>query len=301
MSSIKISNTSAANYSDNISIRQLKDKLSYIFVIILSVITVSPIVLILYKLIVNGYRQINFDFFLKVAPDTFEAMTAIAANETIPGGIANGITGTLFLVFLASIIAIPVGILIGFFLYENPEKIYANIIRNLSDVLQGVPSIVLGLISYLWIVKHVTNGFSALAGSVALAIMMLPLIIRSTEETMKMIPGTLKEAGLALGVPYYKVILHVLIPTGYSGLSTGILLAISRVIGETAPLMLTTLGSRVVNWDISKPTSAVPLQIWEFYNDPNMIDLIWSSSLFLMGFVLTLNIISKRVAAKRKM
>lgn len=301
MSSTKISSTPAASLVDNMSIRQFKDKLSYILVIILSVITVSPIVLILYKLIINGYRQINFDFFMKVAPDTFQAMTAISAGETIPGGIANGITGTLFLVLMASVIAIPVGILIGLFLYENQDRIYANIIRNLSDVLQGVPSIVLGLISYLWVVKHVTSGYSALAGSVALAIMMLPLIIRSTEETMKMIPGTLKEAGLALGVPYYKVILHVLIPTGFSGLSTGILLAISRVVGETAPLMLTTLGSPVVNWDISKPTSAVPLQIWEFYNDPNMIDLIWSSSLFLMGFVLTLNIISKRVAAKRKM
>lgn len=195
--------------------------------------------------------------------------------------------------------AIPVGILIGLFLYENQKNIYANLIRNLSDIIQGVPSIVLGLISYLWIVQNVTNRYSALAGSVALMIMMLPLIIRSTEETMKMIPGTLKEAGLALGVPYYKVILRILIPTGFSGLSTGILLSVSRILGETAPLMLTTLGSPVINWDVTRPTSAVPLLIWEFYNDPNMLDLIWSSSLFLMGFVLTLNIISKRISAKQ--
>ncbi len=115
-----------------------------------------------------------------------------------------------------------------------------------------------------------------------------------------MIPGTLKEAALALGVPYYKVILKILIPTGFSGLSTGILLSISRILGETAPLMLTTLGSPAINWDVARPTSAVPLLIWEFYNDPNMINLIWSSSLFLMGFVLTLNIIAKRIAAKSK-
>ena len=126
------------------------------------------------------------------------------------------------------------------------------------------------------------------------------MIIRSTEETLKMIPQTLKEAGLALGVPYYKVILKVLIPTGFSGLLTGILLGISRVMGETAPLMLTALGSTVINLNISKPTSAVPLLIWEFYNDPNMVDLIWSSSLLLMGIVLFLNIISKQIAAKRK-
>ena len=280
--------------------RQFKDKLAYILIIVLSIVTISPIALIIWKLVINGYRQINFSFFTEIAPDTWEAMTAVSVGEVIPGGIANGITGTLFVVLMASVIAIPVGILIGIFLYENQTKIYANLIRSLSDIIQGVPSIVLGLISYLWVVKHVTNGFSALAGSVALAIMMLPLIIRSTEETMKMIPGTIKEAGLALGVPYYKVILRVMIPTGFSGMLTGILLAISRIVGETAPLMLTTLGSPVVNWDISRPTSAVPLQIWEFYNDPNMIDLIWSSSLFLMGFVLTLNIISKRIAAKRK-
>jgi len=127
---------------------------------------------------------------------------------------------------------------------------------------------------------------------------MLPLIIRSTEETMKMIPISIKEAGLALGVPYYKIILRVLIPTSFSGLMTGILLAISRVLGETAPLMLTTLGSPVISLDISEPTSAVPLLIWDFYNDPNMADLIWSSALFLMGFVLILNIISKRIAPK---
>ena len=128
---------------------------------------------------------------------------------------------------------------------------------------------------------------------------MLPMIIRSTEETLKMIPETLKEAALALGTPYHKVILRVLLPTGLSGLMTGILLGISRIMGETAPLMLTALGSSVINLNISKPTSAVPLLIWEFYNDPNMVDLIWSSSLLLMVIVLLLNIIAKRISARR--
>jgi len=129
---------------------------------------------------------------------------------------------------------------------------------------------------------------------------MLPLIIRSTEESLKMIPDTLKEAAIALGTPYYKVVLRVLIPTSFTGLMTGILLAISRILGETAPLMLTTLGNPAINWNITKPVSAVPLLIWQFYNDPNMVDLIWSSSLFLMGFVLLLNLSSKWIAARRK-
>lgn len=286
------------NKIGNSNWRELKNKLFFGTVVVLATITISPILLIVYELLAKGLKQINFDFFFKVAPDTLQAMTAVRNGEIIPGGIANGITGTLLMVVVASLIAIPVSILIGIFLYENQGKKYAGLIRSLTDILQGVPSVVLGLIAYIWIVQGVTKGFSALAGSVALAIMMLPLIIRSTEETMKMIPISIKEAGAALGVPYHRIILKIMIPSGFSGLMTGILLSISRVLGETAPLMLTTLGSTTVNFNITKPTSAVPLQIWEFYNNPNMIDLVWSSSLFLMAFVLTLNIIAKRISMK---
>jgi phosphate transport system permease protein len=284
----------------NLERRSLKDRLFKGFVIFLSVLTISPIVLIIYKLVEKGIRQISLDFILKTPPDTFQAMTAVSNGELIPGGIANGITGTLLMVILASVMAIPVGVVTGIYLYENPGKPLANLTRNISDILQGVPSIVLGLIAYIWVVKPITSGYSALAGSVSLAIMMLPMIVRSTEETLKMIPQSIKEAALALGVPYYKVILRVLIPTGFSGLLTGILLGISRILGETAPLMLTALGSSVINLDITKPTSAVPLLIWEFYNDPNMVDLIWSSSLLLMAMVLGLNLLSKSIAARTK-
>ena len=279
--------------------RILRDRLFQGGVVALSMVTISPIILIIYKLVAKGYKQINLDFFTKKAPDTYEAMVAVGAGEVIPGGILNGITGTLFMVLIASLMAIPVGLLIGIFLYDQKSKRYAGLVRDIVDILQGVPSIVLGLISYFWVVKNITHGFSALAGSTALAIMMLPLIIRSTEETLKMIPDSIREAGFALGVPYHKIILRVLIPSGLSGLLTGILLAISRIIGETAPLMLTALGSMEVNFNMAKPTSAVPLLIWEFYNDPNMIDLIWSSSLFLMMVVLLLNLVSKQIIAKR--
>jgi len=280
--------------------RLLKEKLFLGMVVFFSLLTISPIILIIYKLIGKGIKQINLSFLTESTPNTFEAMTAVAAGENIPGGIANGIAGTLLMVLMAAIIAIPIGLIAGIYLYENQGKMVANLVRNITDILQGVPSIVLGLISYLWVVKFVTHGFSALAGSVALSIMMLPMIVRSTEETLKMIPITIKEAALALGVPYYKVIIRVLIPTSFSGLMTGILLGISRVIGETAPLMLTALGSGVINWNIAKPTSAIPLLIWEFYNNPNMIDMIWSSSLLLMGIVLLFNLVSKQVAANRK-
>jgi len=298
---MNVNPSETSTYPDKSSRRLLKNRVFLIIVIALSVITTSPIILIIYKLFVKGYKQIGLEFLIRNTPDTFAAMTAVANGEKIPGGIANGIVGSLFMVAIATAMAIPVGILAGIYLYENQGKFLANLTRDVSDILQGVPSIVLGLISYLWIVKHVTMGFSALAGSVSLSIMMLPMIVRSTEETLKMIPVTLKEAALALGTPYHKVILRVLIPTGFSGLLTGILLGISRILGETAPLLLTALGSNMINLNITEPTSAIPLLIWEFYNNPNMIDLIWSSSLLLMAIILILNIVSKQIAtAKRR-
>jgi phosphate transport system permease protein len=285
---------------DNIRRRNIKNDLLKVSIIILSLITIIPIIFIIGKIVVNGISQINFNFFVQASPDSLQAMTAIANEQTIPGGIANGITGTFLIVIVASLMAIPAGIMIGIYLYENQTSRYSSLVRDVSEVLQGVPSIVLGIIAYLWVVKNITNGFSALAGSVALAIMMLPMIIRSTEETMKMIPNEIREAAFALGAPYHKVIFRVLIPSSFSGLSTGVLLSVSRILGETAPLMMTALGSSAINFNITKPTSAVPLLIWEFYNDPNMVKLVWSSSLFLMAFVLTLNITSGRLAAKHK-
>lgn len=285
---------------NNIDSRNKKNRLFLGIVIAMAVVTVIPIILIVGNIIANGIGQINFDFFVKSSPDSLQAMTAIANNETIPGGIVNGILGTFLIVIVSSVMAIPIGLMIGIYLYENQGRRYSDILRSTTEILQGVPSIILGIISYLWVVKNITNGFSAFAGSVALAIMMLPMIIRSTEETMKMIPREIREAAFAMGAPYHKVILKVLIPTGMSGLSTGVLLSLSRILGETAPLMMTALGSSVINLNIAKPTSAVPLLIWEFYNDPNMVDLVWSSSLFLMVLVLTLNIISRSMSAKRK-
>ncbi len=285
-------------FIDNIDSRNKKNKIFLGFVIALSTLTVLPIVLIVGKIIINGISQINLSFFTQTSPDSLQAMSAVANGQTIPGGIVNGILGTFLIVIVSSLMAIPAGIMIGIYLYENQRRYYSDILRNITEILQGVPSIVLGIISYLWIVKNITNGFSAFAGSVALAIMMLPMIIRSTEETMKMIPNEIREAAFAMGVPYHKVILRVLIPTGFSGLSTGILLSISRILGETAPLMMTALGSSVINFNITKPTSAVPLLIWEFYNDPNMVKLVWSSALFLMIFVLALNLLSGQLGTK---
>ena len=277
--------------------RTIKNKVFFYTTCFLASLTVIPLFAIIWELIKKGYKQINWNFFTERAPSTLDAMLAKGTGDIIPGGIANGIIGTLLMVVLAAIIAIPIGIMVGIHLSEHPKTKFSNITRFLTDLIQGSPSIVIGIIAYAWVVKPL-GSYSALAGSVALSIMMLPLIVRSTEETLKMLPGSLKEAGLALGASYTSVILKVLLPAAFGGLFTGILLAISRVMGETAPLMLTALGSTAINWDVLKPTSAVPLLIWEFYNDPNLIDMIWSSSLFLLMLILTLNIIAKRIAKK---
>lgn len=285
--------------SQSLKWRKFKDRSFFWMVCLFSSMTAIPLVVIIWELVKKGYKQINLSFFTETAPSTLDAMLAKSTGEIIPGGIANGITGTLLMVVMASVIAIPIGIMGGIYLSEKPKKLFSHLIRFLTDLLQGTPSIVVGIIAYAWVVKPLSS-YSALAGSVALAIMMLPLIIRSTEETLKMLPGSLKEAGLALGASYTSVILKVLVPSAFGGLFTGILLAISRVMGETAPLMLTALGSTVINWDVLHPTSAVPLLIWEFYNDPNLIDMIWSSSLFLLMLILVLNIIAKNIARKWK-
>ena len=277
--------------------RTIKNKVFFYTTCFLASLTVIPLFAIIWELIKKGYKQINWNFFTESAPSTLDAMLARGTGDIIPGGIANGITGTLLMVVLAAIIAIPIGIMVGIHLSEHPKTKFSNITRFLTDLIQGSPSIVIGIIAYAWVVKPL-GSYSALAGSVALSIMMLPLIVRSTEETLKMLPGSLKEAGLALGASYTSVILKVLLPAAFGGLFTGILLAISRVMGETAPLMLTALGSTAINWDVLKPTSAVPLLIWKFYNDPNLIDMIWSSSLFLLMLILTLNIIAKQIAKK---
>lgn len=291
--------TAIPHISGPLGWRRLKDRLFFWMFCTLSFMTAIPLIAILWELIKKGYKQINLSFFTETAPSTLDAMLAKSDGGLIPGGIANGITGTLLMVVLASVIAIPTGIMGGIYLSEKPRTPFSHVIRFLTDLLQGTPSIVIGIIAYTWVVKPL-GSYSALAGSVALAIMMLPLIIRSTEETLKMLPGSLKEAGLALGASYTSVILRILVPSAFGGLFTGILLAVSRVMGETAPLMLTALGSTVINWDVLHPTSAVPLLIWEFYNDPNLIDMIWSSSLFLLMLVLTLNIIARHIAHKWK-
>ena len=274
--------------------RLAKDKIIFWSICILAVLTAVPLLAILGEVFFRGYDQLTWSFFTEPTPTAYKAMKAIEAGESIPGGIANGIIGTILMLGMAAVVAIPMGILCGAFLAENSKNRFAQTVSYLTDLLQGTPSVIIGIITYVWVVVPM-KGYSAIAGSVALCIMMMPLIIRSTEETLKILPASLKEAGLALGGNRARVMMKVQLPAAFGGIFTGVLLAISRVIGETAPLMFTALGCSLIRWSIDKPMSAVPLLIWEFFNDPNLQDLIWGASLFLLLFVLVLNITAKYI------
>ena len=277
--------------------RLTKNRLMLGTVCLLSALTAVPLVAILGEVFLRGYDQLTWSFFTEPTPTAYRAMRAMEAGLPIPGGIANGIVGTMLMLGMATAVAVPIGILCGTFLAEYRKNRFAQVVSYLTDLLQGTPSVIIGIIVYIWVVVPM-RGYSAIAGSVALGIMMLPLIVRATEETLKMLPESLKEAALALGANRASVMLRVQLPAAFGGIFTGILLAISRVIGETAPLMFTALGCSLMRFSVDKPISAVPLLIWEFFNDPNLQELIWGASLFLLLFVLTLNLTAKYLAKK---
>lgn len=261
--------------------RQLLSKTVYVLVISLSLLTAVPLLSILLDLVRKGWRHFNLELF----------------TQSSPLGILNGIIGTFMMLLIATILSIPMGLLAGIFLSEKRDTKLANLVRTLTDILQGVPSIVWGIVVNMLVVKTM-HTYSAVAGGVALGMMMIPMIIRSTEEGLRMTPETLKEAGLALGGSYTKVMLTVVIPSAFGTIFTGILLAMSRVMGETAPLMVTALGATYIHFDVSRPMSAISLLIWEFYSNPILADLVWSSSLLLLLLILGMNLLAKSVAAK---
>jgi phosphate transport system permease protein len=256
-----------------------------------TVISTLPLLLILFYIFRQGISALNWSFLTNLPSPVGES----------GGGVSNALVGSIMILLVSCIVAIPVGIIIGIYLSEATKSKLAYYCRLAVDVLQGIPSIVIGIIIYEWVVRPM-GGFSAFSGSMALALMMLPSIIKSTEETLKLLPESLKEASLALGVPYYKTILKVVVPTGISGIITGVILSISRVIGETAPLLFTAFGSPFMNTDIFKPMSSLPLIIFNYATSPysDWHQLAWGASMLLILMVLFLNIIAKIVQRKWK-
>jgi len=250
-------------------------------------VAVIVLVAVIGYVLVNGARALNFDFFTQLPAPVGEP----------GGGMANAIVGTLIIVCIGALISIPTGVLAGIYLAEYGENRFADLVRFLADVLTGIPSIVVGILAYALVVVPMQK-FSALAGGVALAVLMLPTVIRATEEMLRLVPGSLREASLALGAPRWKTILRIVLPTASGGLATGAMLAIARATGETAPLLFTAFGNSFWNTSLVDPMAAVPLQVFQYAISPydSWHAQAWAGALVLVVLVLALSAAVRLVA-----
>ena len=214
--------------------------------------------------------------------------------------MANGLAGSALMIGLASCFGLPIGILGAVYLTEFGGTRFATAIRFSADVLAGIPSIITGMVAYTLLVVPM-KGFSALAGAVALALIMIPIVLRTTEEQLKMVPGTLREASLALGVPFWRTSLKVTLVSARSGIITGVLLSIARIAGETAPLLFTALGNQFWSRKLTEPMAAIPLQIFNFAISPyeDWHRLAWAGALVLVVIMFTLNLTARYFGRNR--
>lgn len=271
--------------------RILVDKSFKAIIILLSFACILPMFFIIFFITSKGISVINWEFLTQLPKPVGEA----------GGGIFNALIGTLMLITISTLLSVPIGVFTGIFLSEYRKGRLVYLVRLSIETLQGIPSIVFGIIAYVWIVVLV-GSFSALSGGVALAMMMLPVIITATEETLKLIPDSLREASLALGVSYPRTILKVVLLSGLSGIMTGILLSVGRVAGETAPLLFTAFGSPFMDFNILKPVNSLPLMIFNYAKSPypEWHKLAWGASFVLIVFVLGINLFTKLVTRRWK-
>jgi phosphate transport system permease protein len=253
------------------------------------VVALLPLFFILLDLVVKGAGSLSVDFFTR---------TPAPAGET-GGGVAHAIVGTLIIVGTASLMGLPLGIAAGIYCAEFPGSRLTWVTRFVADVMNGVPSIVVGVFAWAWIVatqKH----FSALAGSAALAMLMIPMVLRTTEEMLKLVPNSLREAALALGYPRWRTSLAVVVRTTLPGIVTGSLLAIARIAGETAPLLFTALGSQYLSFDLDQPMAALPLTVFTYATGPyeEWHRYAWAAALVLILLVFVLSL-GARLAIRR--
>ena len=246
-----------------------------------AMVALTPLVLIIWFILGNGLAGINLDLITQLPKPVGEA----------GGGMANAFLGTLTLIVLASLMGVPVGMLAGIFLSEMGNNRLAGVLRFLTDVLTGVPSIIVGIVAYTLVVVPM-HSFSALAGGVALAFIMIPVVTRTTEEALRRVPQSLREAAWGLGAAEWRTILFVVIPSGAGGIVTGVMLAVARISGETAPLLFTAFGSRFWPDGLTRPIAAAPLQIFQYAVAPykDWHDQAWAAACILMLLVLGLNV-----------
>jgi phosphate transport system permease protein len=268
----------------SVLVRKTKNHLMTFLMLAATAAVLIPLALIFIHIMKMGFSSLSLDFFTQIPKPTGET----------GGGMANGMMGSLVMIGIASLIGLPVGIFGAIYLAEFGGGRTSTAIRFAADVLSGTPSIITGMVAYTLMVVPM-KGFSALAGAVALAMIMIPIVLRTTEEQLKMVPGSLREAALALGVPLWRTSLKVTLRSALSGVMTGILLAVARVAGETAPLLFTALGNQFWGRKLTEPMAAIPLQIFNFAIAPyeDWHRLAWAGALVLVTVMFSLSLTAR--------
>jgi phosphate transport system permease protein len=251
-----------------------------------SIVAILPLIFVLYYVIQRGFAGLSLRFFTELPKPVGEE----------GGGLGNAALGTLLLVLTGSAIGVPIGVSSGIYLSEFRRTRYANLLRSSVELLAGVPSIILGIFAYAILVVPM-KGFSALAGALALAVILIPTVAKTTEEVQKLVPDHIREAGLALGLPRWKVILRVVVRGSRSGILTGVMLGVARISGESAPLLFTALNSQYWPKGLFQPISSLPVQIYTYAISPfdEWTQLAWTGSLVLVLFVLVANLLMRGI------
>ncbi|MGQ9718837.1 MAG: phosphate ABC transporter permease PstA [Nitrososphaerales archaeon] len=273
-----------------ITVRRIVDKLVASLALLSVIIAIIPLAGVIIFVTSKGLPAISLDFFTSLPKPPDE----------IGGGIGNAIQGSLILIGLASMVGLPIGVLSGIYLAEYGNNRFGSLVRFIADTLSGVPSIIMGLFAYV-VVVLATRSFSAISGGIALGIMMIPVITRTTEESIKLVPNTIREASMALGVRRWKTILLIVVSAARSGIITGIMLSIARIVGETAPLLFTAFGSDLWATGLNQPISALPLVIYRYAISPyaSWQAQAWGAAFILVSMVLILNIGVRLIARGR--
>lgn len=256
-----------------------------------SLVAILPLVFVLYYVVHRGIVGLNMSFFTELPKPVGEA----------GGGLGNAVLGTLVLVALGSVVGVPIGIASGVFLSEFKRSRFAPWLRSSVELLAGVPSIILGIFAYAVLVVPL-HGFSAAAGALALAIILIPTVAKTTEEVLKLVPDHIREAGLGLGLPRWKVILRIVVYGSRSGILTGVMLGVARISGESAPLLFTALNSQYWPRGLFAPISSLPVQIYTYAISPfdDWTNLAWTGSMVLVLFVLVANLLMRAILGGKK-
>jgi phosphate transport system permease protein len=273
--------------------RRAQNTVAMVLIGLGTLIVLVPLFLILKDLFLKGFSSLNLQFFTQSQSE----ITFLGSD----GGFLNAIVGSVMMLAVALVIGVIIGIGTAIFLTEYREHRLVPSVRLMGDVLTGMPAIVVGLVVYGLVVRGLGFGYSGIAGGLSLGLIMIPVIVRATEEVLKLVPQTLREAGLALGLPRWKVIMNIVLPTARSGIITGIILAIARVSGEAAPLIFTAFGNSFLTWDPTQKMSGLPLAVYRSAFEPSeaAVARAWSGALVLVLAILVASLVARFAARKR--